>query len=292
MMASLRDPTERPELPVADSCDEDHSALAAACEPGTALCTIVGIAGSFSRRLGAQLAIREDGTIVGNLADGCLEQQLARDCRGVDAPVVERYGRGSKLIDFRLPCGGGLDILIDPSPDRTACAQALSAVRRRCEAQLPLATNPHLGLRHYIPALVVRVFGEGPELAALVRIGAAAGLQVDAEDRHGLTLGQPSGMAPADPWTAIVTLFHDHEWETALLEEALGSEAFYIGAQGGFRARTGRSAELRRRGFDERDLSRLHSPAGTPSRSRTPQALALAILAEVVGEYERLRPAA
>ena len=292
MTTAFKYATERAGLPIAESCDEDHAALAAACEPGTALCTIIGIDGSFSRRLGAQLAVRADGSIVGSLADGCLEQQLARDCLGADAPVVKRYGRGSVTIDFRLPCGGGLDILIDPCPDREACAKALSAVRMRREGQLMLAANPLLSRRRYIPTLAIRVFGEGPELEALARIGAAAGLLVEVADKRELTLTQPSGLAPADWWTAIVLLFHDHEWEIALLQEALESPAFYIGAQGGFEARSRRLAELSGLGIGEQDLARIRSPVGNPGGSRTPHALALAILAEVVGEYEHLRPAA
>ena len=283
------DSTQRPVEPPPD---EDHLALAAACEPGTVLCTIVGIEGSFSRRLGAQLAIRDDGSIVGSLADGCLEQQLARDCREAGTATVRRYGKGSDTIDFRLPCGGGLDILVDPSPDRAACADALAALQARRGAALELAPNPLLPLRRYIPALVVRAFGEGPELAALVRIGTAAGLLVETTGKDRLTLGQPSATVPADPWTAVIMLFHDHEWELALLEEALDGSAFYIGAQGGFQARSGRVSELERRGASEADLARIRSPIGNPSGSRTPQALALAILAEVTGEYERLRPAA
>ena len=42
---------------------DDSAALRAACEPGTGLCTIVGIDGSYSRRLGAQLAVASDGTM-------------------------------------------------------------------------------------------------------------------------------------------------------------------------------------------------------------------------------------
>lgn len=40
---------------------DDHAALAAARETGVGLCTIVRIDGSFSRRLGAQLAVLPDG---------------------------------------------------------------------------------------------------------------------------------------------------------------------------------------------------------------------------------------
>ena len=272
--------------------DEDHLALAAASRPGTALCTVVGIEGSFSRRLGAQLARLRDDTLVGNLADGCLEEQLKRDCRQAGGPVVKRYGRGSEAIDFRLPCGGGLDILLDPSPDRDACMEALSALTQRREAQLVLAPNPHLAVRRYIPRLVIRALGEGPELEALRTIAAAAGIACEIVGQRSLTLGSRSGLTAADRWTAVVVLFHDHEWETALIEEALEGEAFYIGAQGGFNARVARIDALLRRGASARDLARVRSPIGMPTGSRTPQTLALAVLAEVTGEYERLRPAA
>ncbi|MEC7533929.1 MAG: XdhC family protein, partial [Pseudomonadota bacterium] len=83
----------------------DHAALSAACEPGVGLCTIVGIEDSFSRKLGAQLAILPDGSTVGSLSDGCLEAQLASDMRTVTAAQVRRYGAGAQAIDFRLPCG-------------------------------------------------------------------------------------------------------------------------------------------------------------------------------------------
>lgn len=269
--------------------DEDHAALLAARAPGVALCTIVGIDGSFSRRLGAQLAILPDGSFAGSLADGCLEQQLRTDCARADGPVVRRYGRGSELIDFRLPCGGGLDILIDPSPDRAACERVAGQLARRQPASLALPDG-YLPQRSYIPRLVLRLFGEGPEVAAMAKVAASAGIACEVVPQPGLSLGQPSGLPRADRWTAVVLLFHDHEWEAALLAEALASEAFYIGAQGGLNARAARIAGLKALGFDEQGLIRLRSPIGLSPGSRSPQTLALSVLAEITGEYDRLRP--
>lgn len=255
-----------------------------------ALCTVVGIEGSFSRRLGAQLAVMADGSVAGNLADGCLERQLASDALATGGAAIRRYGRGSDLVDFRLPCGGGLDILIDPAPDRAACATVLTALAARREAGLSLAPNDLLPVRRFLPALTVRAFGEGPELAALARIGRAAGIAVEPHDKADLVMGESSGLPPADRWTALVLLFHDHEWEHALLAEALAGPAFYVGAQGGHQARATRGERLRSTGLSAEDLARIRSPIGTPGGSRTPEALALAVLAEVTGGYEQLRP--
>lgn len=278
-------------IPLPEGLDgDDHSALAAASEYGAALCTVVGIEGSFSRRLGAQLAILPDGAFAGSLSDSCLEEQLKSDCRDTAAPQVVRYGRGSDRVDFRLPCGGGLDILIDPAPDREICAAAMHDLASRKEAALTLPANDLLMRRNYIPRLVIRIFGEGPEVEAMRRVGEAAGVACEVVPTAALSLGRPSGLPPADRWTAVVALFHDHEWEASLIAEALTSDAFYVGAQGGFNAREARIGELRRRGIGDEALARMRGPIGTPAGSRSPQTLALAVLAEITGEYERQRP--
>lgn len=268
---------------------DDRSALRAACEPGVGLCTIVGIEGSFSRRLGAQLAVHRNGTITGSLADGCLEKQLASEVAAASEPVVKRFGAGSELIDFRLPCGSGLDVLIDPEPDRDLCRAAVERLDDREEAVLVLLALG-LPMRRYIPALRLQLFGEGPELDALVALAATAGIEVVAHGKDALSLGRrPAGLA-ADPWTAVVLLFHDHEWEQPILEWALDTPAFHIGAQGGFEARRARLERLAERRVPSDQLSRIKSPIGVIAHSREPGVLALSVLAEIVGEYEALHP--
>ena len=271
--------------------DEDHLALAAACKPGVGLCTIVGIEGSFSRRLGAQLAVLPDGTTVGDLADGCLEKQLATDLANCSGPHVVRYGRGSPKIDFRLPCGGGLDIMLDPAPDRTACRTALEALQGRHPATLPFKGGTQWLSRTYLPALKLVVLGEGPELEAVASLSSAMKIDVEVFSRDKLALGQAAQKVRYDHWTACLMLFHDHEWELALLEQALSSDAFYIGAQGGERARSDRTMALAARGVPEEQIARLTSPIGLLPACKSPRNLALSALTEIVGLYEQMRAA-
>lgn len=268
--------------------DEDHRALAAACKPGTGLCTIVDIEGSFSRRLGAQMAVLSTGDTVGSLADGCLEAQLSADIRSLDRPAISRYGRGSPKIDFRLPCGGGLDILLDPAPDRDACRNALAHLSNREPARLALPEISPLAERRYLPALQLVAMGEGPELQGLERLAHAMGIAIDARTKERLALGRPAPDCTFDPWTALVLMFHDHEWEPALLKQALAGDAFYIGAQGGENARIERSLTLAARGVCEEQIARIRSPVGLIPACRTPDALAISVLAEIVGQYERI----
>ncbi|WP_161792382.1 XdhC family protein [Croceibacterium mercuriale] len=273
--------------------DDDRAALRAACQDDVGLCTIVGIAGSYSRRLGAQLAVSADGQMTGSLADGCLERQLVSELQqlgGVGMPVVRRFGAGSPQIDFRLPCGSGIDVLIDPAPDRDACRQAIALLDARRAASLPLAAGPEEPFtRHYTPPPRLLVFGEGPEPAALVHLAAAAGIAVE-QAGAGMALGDaPAGVA-VDPWTAIVLLYHDHEWEQPLLQWALGTPAFLIGAQGGARTRVQRLEQLADSGFTTDDLARIVSPIGLIPRTREPLVLALSVLAQVVERHEQLHP--
>jgi len=275
----------------------DHDALRHAAGQDAALCTLVGIEGSFSRRCGAQLSVGRDGSSAGDMADNCLNEELARqaaEAMETGEARLLRYGAGSPFIDFRLPCGSGLDILVDPAPGREGLADCLAALDARREAALPLpaaAAAGHLARRRYVPPLRLIVLGHGAECAALERLAAAQGIAVERRDAgQGLALNRAPADLAVDPWTAILLLFHDHEWEHALLEWALGTPAFHIGAQGGAPARADRLEKLREAGHGEASLSRIRSPVGLIPRARDPGVLALSILAEVVGAYEALHP--
>ena len=273
----------------------DHDALRLAASTEAALCTIVGIDGSFSRRIGAQLAIARDGTLAGDLADNCLHAELAGQAQIAVSEGQKkqlRYGQGSPFVDFRLPCGSGLDILVDPAPDRDRLSDCVTLLEARKEAQLDLAAPKGLlRSRRYIPSLRLLVLGSGSECAALARLAEAQGLGVERhEPGEGLSLGSTPEIEQADRWTAILLLFHDHEWEHALLDWALATDAFYIGAQGGLPAREERIQRLRDAGHSDHAIARIHSPIGLIPRARDSSVLALSVLADVVGAYEALHP--
>ncbi len=275
--------------------EEDQAALRLAAGGAAALCTLVGIEGTFSRRLGAQWALAADGTSAGSLSDHCLEQELAARVTaigGAGQPLLARYGQGSPYIDFRLPCGSGIDLLIEPRLDRERLAAAVARLdlREPASLALPVERPGLLTQRHYIPSLRLLILGSGAEAQQLAHLAGAFGLGFELHGpKSGLALGRsPQGLA-ADRWTAIVLLFHDHEWEQALLEWALATPAFYIGAQGGKPTRERRLTELRAAGHDDSQLCRIVSPIGLVKHARDPRTLALSVLAEVIAGYEELR---
>ena len=93
----------------------------------------------------------------------------------------------------------------------------------------------------------------------------------------------------ADNRSVVVALTHDPKLDDMALMEALGSQAFYVGALGSRANSARRRARLATLGIDEQALARLHGPVGLPIGSRTPAEIAVAILAQLT---ERLRKGA
>jgi len=88
--------------------------------------------------------------------------------------------------------------------------------------------------------------------------------------------------------SSVVVLTHDPKFDVPALAGALRSNARYIGALGSRVTHEQRKGQLRKQGFTDSDFQRIRSPIGLNIGSRTPQELALAILAEIVAlRYQR-----
>ncbi|MFP6641634.1 MAG: XdhC/CoxI family protein [Myxococcota bacterium] len=85
-----------------------------------------------------------------------------------------------------------------------------------------------------------------------------------------------------DESTFVLTLTHDMKFDVPTLAQALRSEARYIGALGSRRTHARRLERLRDEGFSETDFARIHTPIGLDLGGRSPEEIALAILAEIV----------
>jgi len=92
--------------------------------------------------------------------------------------------------------------------------------------------------------------------------------------------------------TAVAVLTHDPKLDDPAVIAALQSPAFYVGALGSRRTNARRLERLRRKGVPEEALARLHAPIGLDIGARTPEEIALSIMAEIVAEQNRLRQAA
>jgi xanthine dehydrogenase accessory factor len=82
--------------------------------------------------------------------------------------------------------------------------------------------------------------------------------------------------------TYVVILTHDPKFDLPALTSALRSGVRYIGILGSRKTHERRKAELRQQGFTGADLARIRAPIGLDLGARTPEEIALAILAEML----------
>jgi len=85
-----------------------------------ALATVVRVRGSAYRHEGAKLLVAEDGSTVGNVSGGCLEQdvrEVALQVLGSGTPELKSYCSSSDEIaawDLGVGCEGQVDVLVEP----------------------------------------------------------------------------------------------------------------------------------------------------------------------------------
>jgi xanthine dehydrogenase accessory factor len=82
--------------------------------------------------------------------------------------------------------------------------------------------------------------------------------------------------------TSVCILTHDEKFDVPALAEALRRNAGYIGMVGSKGTRASRDAELREQGFTDADLGRIHGPIGLDIGAKTPEEIAVAILAQII----------
>ncbi|MEZ5648874.1 MAG: XdhC family protein [Alphaproteobacteria bacterium] len=93
-----------------------------------------------------------------------------------------------------------------------------------------------------------------------------------------------------DRRTAIVTLTHDPKLDDPALQQALKSEAFYIGALGSRKTHAVRLERLISQGASHETIQRIHGPVGLKIGAITPAEIAIAILAEITATLRGIVP--
>lgn len=111
------------------------------------LATVVRTWGSSPRPVGSIMALRDDGSVVGSVSGGCIEDDLmfrftraysgsagggphAQQSRMPSCPPRRvRYGvSADEAHRFGLPCGGTLELLLEFDPDARSLGQLMAAL--------------------------------------------------------------------------------------------------------------------------------------------------------------------
>jgi xanthine dehydrogenase accessory factor len=270
-----------------------------------ALATLVQTEGSTYRKSGARLLIDSDGSTLGVLSGGCLEEEIAR--------------HGKKVIDDGVPvllsfdtrrlygCDGRLKILVEPLPAAgenliTKIGELLGN-REICRIRTCFEGDP-LGSELLRPDILVAeqrglfidtvqlpirllLFGTGPEIEPMTQLAGNLGWVVE-------RFGHPSELAEdfrADAETAALVMNHNFGRDLLALDRLLPLQLRYIGFLGPRK----RHAELLTRLSEYRSLdfnldgTTLFAPAGLDIGSEAPEEIALSIISEVAAVLSRRR---
>jgi xanthine dehydrogenase accessory factor len=330
--------------------------------------TVISVAGSAPRGVGATLAVTEDDEISGSVSGGCVEPAVIEEGKRAlrtGRPKLLQFGitEEQNVEQIGLSCGGEIRVFVEQLGEISPLVQALHAEAPIVEATVVAAPDvlPQLlGARLYVPeqgmptgatghaaldSFIVETarallasgdsgsrafpmvqggaveifFAVHPAPPTLVIIGAGhisipltrlakvldyRVIVVDAREAFATHERLPEADELLVEWpdealerlpltgaTAVAVLTHDDKFDVPALRVALQHAVSYVGAIGSRGTRERRNARLREAGVTDEQIARIHGPIGLDIGARTPEEIALAILAQVVAVRRGQAPA-
>lgn len=238
-----------------------------------ALATITNTRGSIPSVAAAKMLVRADGSIVGTVGGGCVENDVRKAALEVmrdEKPRSMAFNLNQTPDDDSgLVCGGALQVFVEP----------------------------------ILPAPRLYLFGAGHVGLHLSKVAAMSGFEVVvADDReayanrerfpeaHELHSGDMdrilAALAPAqDAFVVIATRGHRHDMR--VLRWALDTPARYIGMIGSTRKVIAIIEQLEAEGVARERFARLHAPIGLKIGAASPEEIAVSIAAELIALRHR-----
>ena len=235
----------------------------------SALATIVNVRGSIPSAKAAKMLVRDDGSIVGTIGGGCVENDVLKGAMEVmrdEKPRTFDFNLDQHPDDDTgLVCGGSLQVFVEP----------------------------------IIPRPLLYIFGAGHVGLNIYKVGLLTGFQpivIDDRDLYAnrerfpealdvLTGDMDEILAHLDPpdtsYIVIVTRGHRHDMR--VLRWAVETPAHYIGMLGSARKVLTLSKQLESEGVDRTLLEKVYAPLGLNIGSVTPEEIAVSVVAELIG---------
>jgi len=228
-----------------------------------AMATVIARRGSTPSTPGQKLVLTETGECAGTVGGGAIERAVLRALAEAlltpEGGRVESFKLGAEL---GMCCGGGVDVVVET-------------------------------LASAVPALIVGAGHVGSALAPLlVRCGFCVTLVDDRErwaergeeaPRLKRVAGDFVFAGRSVPRRGVaLAVTHDHQLDQRVIEWALKEKFAFVGGVGS-RAKASRTrARLEAKGFCAADVARVRMPLGVSIGARTPEEIAVSIVAELV----------
>ena len=275
-----------------------------------ALTLVVEAEGSTYRKPGALALVGEDGRRVGVISGGCLEPGLvnlaraALESRQPRDAVFDTRDDDDLIFGSGSGCRGRMRVVawpVQPGCPSPLLESLLALAESRRSVQLPLPPlAPGLRLPDVLTlraAPLVLLVGAGPEAPPLLDVARVLGWHAWVADHRRALLDAP-GLRAADrliearpaealaalrdtPPDAAIVMTHTADNDLAALQSLAGMAVGYVGLLG---PRLRRDELLARLGDSQRAAldGRLHAPVGLKLGGEGPEAIALAIAAELL----------
>lgn len=282
--------------------------------------TVVHTWGSAPRPPGSLMIIRDDGQVAGSVSGGCIEDDLiSRVARGELAlrrPEVTVYGQTAEEVRrFGLPCGGSVQIVLEPLTAGSQLRELLVEIERHRLVQRRMVLETGVARLEDVtqgdrvhfdgqalvtvhgPRMRLLIIGGGQLSRYLATMAAMLDYQVTIceprveyhegwEEKAGVTLStmMPDDLVLAmnlDHNSAVVAVTHDPKLDDLALMEALRTPAFYVGALGSRPNNERRRKRLQEFDVSPEEAARMRGPVGLRLGALTPPEIAMSIVAEM-----------
>ncbi len=247
---------------------------------GVTAATVVAVsdAGTTPDLLGSKVVVAGEGDV----PEVVWSSGAAAEVMRAAWPAILAAHRAGQSVEIALPGTGDRS---DPAPGAPGTAHLLEAATAMLFADVD-APPPLL--------VIVGAVQIAQALAAMARLVGHRTVVVDPRaafatrarfpDADDVVVDWPAtalARLPLSPAAAVAVLSHDPKIDDAAVAAALASPAGYVGALGSRRTQAARRDRLRAAGIDAAQLDRLRGPIGLDIGARTPEEIALAVLAEI-----------
>ncbi|HLZ95760.1 MAG TPA: XdhC/CoxI family protein [Candidatus Dormibacteraeota bacterium] len=287
-----------------------------------ALATVVETWGSSPRPLGSKMVVTRSGKMAGSVSNGCIEGAVYEEAQKVlksGQAKIAAFGVADDVaFEVGLACGGHIEVFVQPlGPVHVKAIEML-----RANHPATLRTNLTSGeteliegtprgselarrdgdwfvepLRRLPQLVIVGAIHIAIPLHRLAKLMGYRVTVVDARAKFATQERFPEADELVVAWpdealakialdnsTYVVILTHDPKFDLPALRSVLGKDVGYIGAIGSRKTNQNRFDALRREGFTEEQLARVHGPIGLDLGGRGAEETALGILAEITAE--------
>ena len=270
-----------------------------------ALATVVATRRSAPRPLGSKLAVTSTGRMFGSVSGGCVEADVAERAKTIlagESSGVVTYGiSDDEAWSLGLPCGGEIDVFVEPFSGTPPVERGTSYVvvagdglgerwhdDRFDRTELRDEEGRVVFAEAIAPPPRLVAVGAGDIAEALCALARPLGWRTIVVDpRTGLATRErvPSADEIVVAWpdeievdadTAVISLVHEERLDIPALRAGVEGGAFYVGALGSRRAQ-----EKRREHLGEL-ADAVHGPVGLDLGGEGPAEVALEILAEIL----------